>query len=168
MFLTFPALTGLIAWQFLPTYSPTYAVLTTVWCTVFLEYWKIQQIDLSIRWDVKGVGTVKVNRPQFRWERVTVDRTGRKTHYVSRRKQVLRQLLQIPVMAAATLVLSMIILGVFALETLVSEGYNGPYKNVIVSAFRDTIPSVSQYQQHTRNMFPQYCSALLCRRSTAT
>lgn len=42
-------------------------------------------------------------------------------------------------MAAATLVLSIIILGVFALETLVSEGYNGPHKNVIVSALRELI-----------------------------
>ncbi|KAK3295254.1 calcium-activated chloride channel-domain-containing protein [Chaetomium fimeti] len=113
------------------------------------KYWKIQQIDLSIRWDVKGVGTVKVNRPQFRWERIVVDSTGRKRHYVSKRKQVLRQLLQIPVMAAATLVLGIIILGVFALETLVSEGYDGPYKNIIINGHLESIATlITDFENH--------------------
>ncbi|KAH6838589.1 calcium-activated chloride channel-domain-containing protein [Chaetomium sp. MPI-CAGE-AT-0009] len=108
-----------------------------------------KQIDLSIRWDVKGVGTVKVNRPQFRWERIVVDSTGRKRHYVSRRKQVLRQLVQIPVMAVATLVLSLIILGVFALETLVSEGYNGPYKDVIINGYLESVATlITDFENH--------------------
>jgi ABC-type phosphate/phosphonate transport system permease subunit len=98
-----------------------------------LEYWKIQQVDLSIRWDVKGVGVVKVTRPQFRWEKVVVDSTGRKKHYFPKWKLVLRQLLQIPFMAVATLALGVIILAVFALETLISDGYNGPYKDMMVS-----------------------------------
>lgn len=133
VFLAFPAITGLLAWQFLPAYSLTYSILTTVWCTVFLEHWKIRQLDLSIRWDVKGVGVVKVTRPQFRWERIIVDNAGRRKHYFPKWKQVLRQLLQIPFMLVATLALGVIILGVFALEILISEAYNGPHKNIIVS-----------------------------------
>lgn len=134
VFLTFPAITGLLAWQFLPSYSLLYAISTTVWCTVFLEHWKIRETDLSIRWDVKGIGAVKITRPQFRWERIIVDSTGRNKHYYPKRKQVLRQLVQIPFMAVATFALSVIILGVFALETLISEGYDGPYKSIIASA----------------------------------
>jgi ABC-type phosphate/phosphonate transport system permease subunit len=117
----------------LPTCSPAYAILTTVWCTVFLEYWKIQAVDLSLRWDVKGVGAVKIIRPQFQWEKIIVDGTGRHTHYFPKWKQVLRQLLQIPFMAVAALALGVIILGIFALETLISTLYNGPYKDIIVS-----------------------------------
>ena len=132
VFLMFPAITGLIAWQFLPKYSLTYAILTTVWCTVFLEYWKIREIDLSIRWDVKGIGVVKVSRPQFRWEKAIVDSSGRTLHYFPRHKQVLRQLLQIPFMVLATVVLGAIILAVFALETLISDAYEGPYQDIIV------------------------------------
>jgi hypothetical protein len=135
VFLTFPAITGLLAWQFLPNYSLAYAITTTVWCTVFLEHWKIRQTDLSIRWDVQGVGAVKITRPQFRRQRIIVDSTGRSKHYYPKRKQVLRQLLQIPFMAVATVALGLIILGVFALETLISEGYDGPYKNIVVSAW---------------------------------
>ncbi|KAL2192818.1 calcium-activated chloride channel-domain-containing protein [Corynascus similis CBS 632.67] len=131
VFLTFPAVTGLLAWRFLAAYSLTYAIVTTVWCTVFLEYWKIRQLDLSIRWDVQGVGVVKVTRPQYRWKKIIVDSTGRKEHYYPKWKHVLRQLLQVPFMAIATLVLGTVILGVFALETLISEAYNGPHKDVM-------------------------------------
>jgi hypothetical protein len=36
-------------------------------------------------------------------------------------------------MAVAALALGVIILGIFALETLISTLYNGPYKDIIVS-----------------------------------
>lgn len=136
VFLTFPAVTGLLAWQFLAKYSLTYAVLTSAWCTVFLEYWKIQEVDLSIRWDVRGVGAVKVSRPQFRWEKRVVDASGRVLHHFPRHKQVARQLLQIPFMVFSTVVLGAVILAVFALETLISEGYEGPYKKFVVRVTR--------------------------------
>lgn len=97
-----------------------------------LEYWKIRQIDLSIRWGVQGVGTVKANRPQFRWERKVVDETGRTQYLFSRRKQVLRQLLQIPFVLLASIALGAIIVFVFVLEILISEGYHGSYKTVLV------------------------------------
>ncbi|AEO59358.1 hypothetical protein MYCTH_2119594 [Thermothelomyces thermophilus ATCC 42464] len=131
VFLTFPAISGLVAWKFLPAYSLTFAILTTVWCTVFLEYWKVRQVDLSIRWDVKGVGAVKITRPQYRWQKIIVDSTGRRKHYYPKRKQMLRQLLQIPFMITAVVILGVIILGIFALETLISEAYDGPYRDAI-------------------------------------
>ena len=114
-----------------------------MWCTVFLEYWKIQQVDLSIRWNVRGIGVVKVTRPQFRWEKVVMDATGRAIHYFPRWKQVARQLLQIPFMVLSTIVLGAVIIAVFALETLISDGYNGPYKSYIVriSRARSGVPA---------------------------
>ncbi|SPO01840.1 related to IST2 protein [Cephalotrichum gorgonifer] len=136
VFLTFPAATGLIAWQFLPKYSLTYAILISVWCTIFIEYWKIQQVDLSIRWDVRGIGAVKVARPQFRWEKIIVE-GGQTNHYFPRWKQVARQLLQIPFMVLSTCILGAIIMVVFALETLISEAYSGPYKT-----YMEYIPTI--------------------------
>lgn len=132
VFLTFPAVTGLIAWSWLPGYSVIYGIVTCVWCTVFLEYWKLQEIDLSIRWKVRGVGSVKITRPQFRWEKILVDEAGRARHYCPKWKQVARQLLQIPFILFAVTILSVLMLAVFAIETLVSESYGGPFKNVMV------------------------------------
>ncbi|PNY25588.1 Uncharacterized protein TCAP_04471 [Tolypocladium capitatum] len=127
VFLTFPAFTGVITWLFLPKYSLAYAILTSVWCTVFLEYWKLRQVDLSIRWNVRGVNKTKANRPEFKYERVIVDETGRTTHYFPKSKQIARQLLQIPFIIVAAAALGAIICCVFAVEVLISEAYEVPH-----------------------------------------
>lgn len=132
MFLAFPALTGVCAWLWLPKYSLAYAILTSIWCTVFLEYWKVRQVDLSIRWNVKGVHRSKVNRPEFKYEAVVVDESGRTIHYFPKWKQITRQLLQIPFILVATGALGVVIGSVFAVEVLISETYEGPYQFYLV------------------------------------
>ena len=127
IFLTFPAFTGVVTWLVLPKYSLAYAILTGVWCTVFLEYWKLQEIDLSIRWNVRGVNKVKINRPNFRYDSVIVE-SGRTMHYFPKRKQIARQLLQLPFILAAAAILGCIICAVFVVEVLISETYDGPYR----------------------------------------
>lgn len=59
--LIFPSVTGILAWLFLHKVSSLYAVSTTVWCIIFLEYWRMEEISLSLRWKVRGVGSLKVN-----------------------------------------------------------------------------------------------------------
>ncbi|KAI9151383.1 hypothetical protein HJFPF1_08585 [Paramyrothecium foliicola] len=115
LFLFFPALTGIYAWFFLPYYSLIYAIVTLLGCTVFLEYWKIRQSDLCIRWNVRGVGHAKVNR------------YGHVQSHSARWKQVSRQLLQIPFVVIALLCLGAVITFVFAIEVLISEVYEGTY-----------------------------------------
>ncbi|KAK7419669.1 hypothetical protein QQZ08_010755 [Neonectria magnoliae] len=128
LFLSIPAITGVVAWLWLPRYSLTYGILTSVWCTVFLEYWKIKEVDLSLRWGVKGIQTVKVTRPQFKYEKVFVDEGGRTHHYFPKWKQITRQLMQIPFLLFAIVALGTAIVSVFAIEILISETYAGPYK----------------------------------------
>ncbi|PQK16217.1 hypothetical protein BB8028_0006g05380 [Beauveria bassiana] len=127
-FLTFPAVTGVAAWLWLPKYSLAYAVLTSVWCTVFLEYWKLQEVDLSIRWDVRGIHKTKVNRPEFKYEKIIKDAHGREIHYFPKWKHMTRQLVQIPFIAVATVALGAIICAVFGVEVLISETYTGPHQ----------------------------------------
>ncbi|KAK5996205.1 hypothetical protein PT974_04634 [Cladobotryum mycophilum] len=131
VFLAFPAVTGIMAWLWLPQYSLVYAILTVVWCTVFLEYWKIREVDLSIRWDVKGVNKTKVNRPEFQWEKKIIDRFDRTIHYFPKWKSIARQLLQIPFMIFAAVALGIIISSVFAIEVLISDSYEGPYQSYL-------------------------------------
>lgn len=132
LFLSIPAVTGVIAWLWLPRYSLAYGILTSVWCAVFLEYWKITEVDLSLRWGVQGVQTVKVTRPQFKHEKVYVDAGGRTHHYFPKWKQISRQLLQIPFLLFAMIALGTAIVSVFAIEILISETYAGPYKFYLV------------------------------------
>ncbi|KAH7240819.1 calcium-activated chloride channel-domain-containing protein [Fusarium redolens] len=163
LFLTFPAITGVIAWLWLPRYSLAYGILTSVWCTVFLEYWKIQEIDLSLRWNVKGIHHVKVNRPQFKYDYEYVDEGGRKHYVFPRWKKVVRQLLQIPFLIVAFLALGITIIAVFTIEILISETYAGPYKDYleylptillavslpyITSALEDAAEWMTEFENH--------------------
>jgi anoctamin-10 len=130
--LIFPSLMGVFAWAFLHRVSSLYAVLTTTWCIVFLEYWRMQEISLSIRWDVQGVGSLKVNRQEYFYEKEVRDKiTGEVQQYFPKYKQVLRQLISLPFGLAALLVLGTITTGVFAIEIFISHIYTGQYKDYL-------------------------------------
>jgi anoctamin-10 len=148
LFLFFPAITGLLAWAFQPQYSLLYTILTGLWCTVFVEYWKLKEIDLSIRWAVKGIGSLKTDRPQFIYEKVIVDDAGRTKHYYPRWKQIARRLVQIPFVLAAALSLGALIVVVVAIEVLISEAYDGPHKRYLVCA--ESLPSPGYLLLHVR------------------
>jgi anoctamin-10 len=151
VFLSFPAVTGIYAWLFLPSYSLMYAIVTLFGCTVFLEYWKIRQANLSIRWNVRGVGHAKVTR------------VGHVEDYSSRFKHVLRQLLQFPFFVTALLCLGVVITCVFGIEILISEVYEGTYSGYlqylptillaislpyINSFLEDAATSLAEYENH--------------------
>lgn len=100
---------------------------------MFLEYWKVREVDLSIRWKVRGVSKTKMNRPEYKYERVVVDQYGRTIHYTPKWKQIARQLLQVPFMAVSTAALALMISSVFAVEILISDSYDGPNNFYLVS-----------------------------------
>lgn len=132
-YLAFPCAAGLFAWAFFEKYSLSFALLIGVWCTVFLEYWKIKQADLAIRWNVRGVGSLKLDRPQFRYEKKVIDSAGRVQHVFPRWKRVVRQLVVIPFILVSTMILGALITCVFFIETFIGEAYEGPYKLYLVS-----------------------------------
>ncbi|KAH7413597.1 calcium-activated chloride channel-domain-containing protein [Phaeosphaeria sp. MPI-PUGE-AT-0046c] len=147
--LFFPCGAGIFAWAFLPKYSLFFALVIGVWCTCFLEYWKIKQMDLAIRWDVRGVGDLKINRPEFHYEKEIVDAAGRVRQYFPRWKRVLRQLVVVPFVLVSTLLLGLLIAFVFVVETYISEAYDGPYKfyleyfpTVVLAVFLPYVTSV--------------------------
>lgn len=142
--LFFPCGAGIFAWAFLPKYSLFFALVIGVWCTCFLEYWKIKQTDLAIRWDVRGVGDLKVNRPEFHYEKEIVDAAGRVRQYFPRWKRVFRQLVVVPFVLVSTLLLGLLIAFVFVVETYISEAYDGSYKFYLVS------PKIGQKDQERR------------------
>lgn len=133
LFLFFPATIGVLTLQFLPKCSLSFAIVNLLGCVVFLEYWKIKQADLSMRWTVKGVGPIKVNRANFHYERTVVDASGRVRHYYPKWKAIMRQTLQVPFFLIALIGLGAIIMAVFAIEVVISEEYEGPWKRLLVS-----------------------------------
>jgi anoctamin-10 len=108
-FLVFPAAFGATAWLLLGKFSPIYAIASTLWCIVFVEFWKHQEVELGVRWGVRGVSSIQTKRK----------------HY--------EQLLQVPFALAAATILGSLIATCFGIEIFISEIYGGPLKSVLVS-----------------------------------
>ncbi|KAE8352314.1 calcium-activated chloride channel-domain-containing protein [Aspergillus coremiiformis] len=131
-FLIFPAVWGVFSWLYLGPYSITCASVNCLWCIVFVEYWKIRETDLSIRWNVKGVGALKVNRPQYVWDKEVRDSvTGEVVRVFPAHKQFLRQMLLLPFATVASIALGSLIVVTFAMEIFISEVYRGPFKEYL-------------------------------------
>lgn len=133
LFLIFPAAFGFFAWVFIGPYSPIYAILNAFWCICFVEYWKKQQKNLAMQWEVNGISRVHQQRTEFKHESVLNDPiTGENINVYSPIKRLFRQLLQIPFVIAATVTLGSMIAFGFAIEIFLSEIYNGPFKGYLV------------------------------------
>lgn len=133
-FLAFPAAAGLGAWALLGHFSPVYAVISALWCIVFTEYWKHQEVDLAVRWGVRGVSKIESKRKEFQHEKQIMDPvTGEQVAMFSATKRLQRQLLQIPFALAAATILGSLIATCFGIEVFISEIYHGPAKWLLVS-----------------------------------
>ena len=136
-FLIFPAVFGLSAWLLFGHFSPLYAVVNAVWCTVFTEYWKHQETDLAVRWGVRGVSRIEHQRRDFKHEKEMTDPvTGETVQFFPATKRLQRQLLQVPFTLGATVVLGSLIATCFGIEIFISEIYAGPFKTVLVRRLR--------------------------------
>ena len=99
-----------------------------------MEYWKRQEIDLAVRWGVKGVSAIHEKRKEFQYEKEVQDPvTGETIQVFPATKRLARQALQIPFAVLASLALGTLIATCFGIEIFLSEIYNGPFKGALVS-----------------------------------
>ncbi|KAI9786237.1 MAG: hypothetical protein M1839_007648 [Geoglossum umbratile] len=132
-FLVFPAIVGAIARYFLPQFSLIYAIAIGLWSAVFIEYWQRQEIELAVRWGVRGASSIQHSRPEFEYEKEISDKvTGEKVRVFPARKRLMRQLLQVPFAVLVVVVLGGLIATCFGIEIFISELYNGPLKWLLV------------------------------------
>ena len=132
-FLLFPAAFGFSSWVLLGHFSPIYATVNCLWSVVFIEYWKRQELDLSIRWGVRGISAIQEKRREFQHEKEIKDPiTGETMQVFPATKRLYRQLLQLPFAVLASLALGIIIATCFGIEIFLSEAYNGPFKSILV------------------------------------
>ena len=132
-FLMFPAAFGFAAWVLLGHFSPVYAVVNSLWCVTFVEYWKRQELDLGVRWGVKGVSAIQEKRKDFQHEKEVKDPiTGETVQIFPATKRLGRQALQVPFALLASLALGSLIATCFGIEIFLSEIYSGPLKSVLV------------------------------------
>ena len=132
-FLLFPAAFGFSSWVLLGHFSSIYAIVNCLWSVVFIEYWKRQEIDLGVRWGVKGVSAIQEKRREFQHEKEIKDPiTGETVQVFPATKRLYRQLLQLPFTVVASMALGIIIATCFGIEIFLSEVYNGPFKSILV------------------------------------
>ncbi|KAF2745503.1 DUF590-domain-containing protein [Sporormia fimetaria CBS 119925] len=132
-FLMFPAAFGAAAWLLLGSFSPIYGIFSAAWCTIFTEWWRQQEVDLGIRWGVRGVSKIETKRREFQHEKVVSDPvTGEQIHVFPATKRLQRQLLQVPFALGAVCMLGALIATCFSIEVFISEIYTGPLKSVLV------------------------------------
>lgn len=137
----FPALFGFSSWLTLGYFSPVYAIVNCLWCVVFVEYWKRKEVDLGIRWQVRGVSVLPTKNRDFKPDKEVRDAiTGELLPVFPWTKRLQRQLLQIPFALVAAGVLGAVIATCFAIEIFISEVYDGPLKGYLVCHFL-TMPS---------------------------
>ena len=125
---------GASAYVLLGFFSPIYAIVNSLVCVTFVEWWKHQEYDLAVRWDVRGVSGIENKRYEFRPEREFTDPvTGEKIAFFPSGKRLLRQLLQVPFALLAATALGAVIAFAFSIEIFMSEIYDGPGKSILVS-----------------------------------
>ncbi|KAF8835484.1 DUF590-domain-containing protein [Paxillus ammoniavirescens] len=122
--LIFPSVLG-VAFYFLGTpYSVLYSTLLFIWSVVFVEWWRLQERILSVRWCTQGSFRVEKRRadhdPSFPWYKKTA-----------------RKMASIPVILLFASVLAVLLTGIFVLEAFVTQLYKGPGHRIV--AFSPTL-----------------------------
>ncbi|KIL56516.1 hypothetical protein M378DRAFT_172635 [Amanita muscaria Koide BX008] len=117
-FLFFPAVLGLIAYFFLEPYSPIYSILTCIWSIVFVEWWRVHERILSLRFHTRGSERVEKRRAQYK--------PG-----LSWWSKDLRVLASVPLILLFATILGVLLTGIFVLEAFVTALYEGPGKQIL-------------------------------------
>ena len=124
-----------------------------MWSVIFVEYWKRQELELSVRWGVKNVSSIESTRREFKPDKVHKDPlTGEDMAHFSIKTRLQRQILQVPLAIGSIIALGLVICTCYAIEIFISEVYSGPFKSVLV--FTPTVlltvcvPIVSNFLTH--------------------
>ncbi|PVF99896.1 DUF590-domain-containing protein [Serendipita vermifera] len=121
--LVFPALIGVAFWKFDQPYNPFYSILVVIWSVLFVEWWRIRERKLSIRWGARGAAKVEKLRVEFHPTKEMNDDYEEGFPWWKREFRILTSL---PVIGTAAALLAVLLTGIFVLEAFVTQLYTGP------------------------------------------
>ncbi|KAH7881842.1 calcium-activated chloride channel-domain-containing protein [Phlebopus sp. FC_14] len=122
--LLFPAALGILFYFFGTPYSALYSSLLFLWSIIFVEWWRLQERILSVRWHTRGSFRVEKRRADY-------------VPSVSWWKKESRKMASVPVILGFASVLAAVLTGIFVLEAFVTQLYTGPGHRFV--AFSPTI-----------------------------
>ena len=140
--LVFISAAGVLFYFFAPPYSTLYSSLLLLWSITFVEWWRIRQRQLSVRWGTKGSFRVEKRRAQYvplSWWR-----------------KDFRALASLPVILFFASVLAALLTGIFVFEAFVTQLYTGPAHKLVVS--RTTLAHAEPHSNNRRRSALLSCS----------
>ena len=123
------------------SYPPLYAVILSLYSTIFVAFWRVKERKLAVRWGTRGCESVAVGRlrPEYVANLGLQQQTpgqGEKTVDAIQAGDDLKRdakiALSIPVIAACGVGLGLVLSGIFVIEALVAQVYEGLGKEVVV------------------------------------
>ncbi|KAH7872372.1 calcium-activated chloride channel-domain-containing protein [Lentinula edodes] len=117
--LAVPAAFGVIFWGIGAPYSPIYSLLTSVWGIGFVEWWRVKERRIALRYGVRGSTRVEKARVQNRYKDI------------STWTREIRILASVPVILSFAVLLAVLMTGIFFLEEFCEHFYTGPGRNYV-------------------------------------
>ncbi|KAL5513194.1 hypothetical protein ACEPAH_3592 [Sanghuangporus vaninii] len=105
-------------------YSAIYSTLLVLWSTFFVEFWRIRERVLSVRWGTRGSFRVERRRAQFK------DAGGKGLQFPWWKRDF-RIFASLPVILLFSVALAVFLTANFLLEAFVTQLYNGPGQKII-------------------------------------
>lgn len=110
---------GAAFYFFAAPYSTLYSVFLVLWSITFVEWWRIKQRVLSVRWGTRGSFRVEKRRANYK--------------AIAWWRRDLRIMTSIPVILFFAAILAVLLTGIFVFEAFITQLYNGPGQGIIVS-----------------------------------
>ncbi|GAA5907782.1 hypothetical protein JCM6882_004555 [Rhodosporidiobolus microsporus] len=159
--LIFPSALGLFFWILGLSFNPVLGAGFVGWSVLFLEQWRLRERAIAVTWGTHGLERVEKHRPGFKGEGKEVDPvTGTTREKWRFRKTLTRGLASLPAYAAFVAILGALISGIYVVETLLGEVYEGPGKMFLTliptCLFVVLVPQVAALWRFTATQLTSY------------
>lgn len=119
-----PVALGLGSFWLSKPFNPYYSVALSAWSIVFVEWWRLKQRSISIRWGSFGAEKVQLRRSQFKGANDSNDEHDDTSFPWWKRES--RILASLPVIAIFATALTLLLTTIFVVEAFVTQLYTGP------------------------------------------
>ena len=114
-----PSIVGLINWKYGDQFNLYYGLFISIWSCAFVEYWKIREKMIAIKWNCEGSKNVEMTRENV---------LNKNDNWLFRELKIL---ISIPILLIFAMLLISLLTFIFMIEAFGIQFYNGPYKSYI-------------------------------------
>ncbi|GAA5985026.1 hypothetical protein JCM10908_002492 [Rhodotorula pacifica] len=131
--LAFPSILGAFFWLLGLRFHPLLGVGFIGWSVMFVETWRVRERALAVQWGTHRLERVELERPGFQGDGREPDPvTGVARQRWSFGRTLTRGLASLPAYALFVAGLGTIVAVIYAVETIVGEVYDGPFKRILM------------------------------------